>query len=365
MLEWPEVDPHGDPIPDSQGLIKPQHAQSLLTCPLHTRVVVTRVLDQDKVFLRFIEHHHLKPGETIEVEDRNAASDSVRVRGKDDRPITIGMRAASKLMVQVGRALILVLLLAAPLMAQEPPATGRSRPWSILDNSFLVEEAFNQDAKTVQNIATMQRSGAGEWAAGFTQEWPLGGHRHQVSYTLPFAASAGRSGIGDVAIHYRLQVSDETARHPAFSPRVSLIVPSGSVAKGFGNGHPGWQVNLPVSRQMGDIYLHGNVGFTHFPAATAGTGTANLFSPNAAASAIWRARQMFNVMLETVVSWQDGPNATGGHHTATTLSPGFRTGWNRGDSQIIVGVASPVTIVSDQKTIGVLGYFSYELPFAF
>ena len=52
------------------------------------------------MFLRFIENHHLKPGESIEVEDRDAASDSVRVRGRDDQRVTIGTRAASKLLVQ-------------------------------------------------------------------------------------------------------------------------------------------------------------------------------------------------------------------------------------------------------------------------
>ena len=104
MLGRPEVDPHGDPIPDAEGIVKPQEAQNLLTCPLHTRVTVTRVIDQDKVFLRFIENHNLKPGESIEVEDRDAASDSVRVRGKDDQRVTIGTRAASKLLVQVARA---------------------------------------------------------------------------------------------------------------------------------------------------------------------------------------------------------------------------------------------------------------------
>ena len=101
MLGRPEVDPHGDPIPDADGIVKPQDVQNLLTCPLHTRVTVTRVIDQDKVFLRFIENHNLKPGESIEVEDRDAASDSVRVRGKDDQRVTIGTRAASKLLVQV------------------------------------------------------------------------------------------------------------------------------------------------------------------------------------------------------------------------------------------------------------------------
>jgi DtxR family Mn-dependent transcriptional regulator len=103
MLGRPEVDPHGDPIPDSDGTVKKQEAQSLLTCPLRTPVVVTRVIDQDKAFLRFIESHSLKPGESIEVEDRDAASDSVRVRGRNDQRITIGTRAASKLLVQVTR----------------------------------------------------------------------------------------------------------------------------------------------------------------------------------------------------------------------------------------------------------------------
>jgi DtxR family Mn-dependent transcriptional regulator len=101
MLGRPAADPHGDPIPDADGVLKPQATESLLTCPLHTPVAVTRIIDQDKGFLRFVEGHDLKPGQWIEVEDRDIAADSVRVRGKDDRRIVIGMRAASKLLVEV------------------------------------------------------------------------------------------------------------------------------------------------------------------------------------------------------------------------------------------------------------------------
>ena len=101
MLGRPEADPHGDPIPDPQGVVKAQEAQNLLTCPLRTPVVVTRVIDQDKAFLRFIESHHLKPGESIAVEDRDAASDSVRLVGRHDQQITIGTKAATKILVQV------------------------------------------------------------------------------------------------------------------------------------------------------------------------------------------------------------------------------------------------------------------------
>jgi DtxR family Mn-dependent transcriptional regulator len=101
MLGRPEVDPHGDPIPDAEGVVKAQDAQTLLTCPLRTQVKVTRVLDQDKAFLRFIERHDLKPGQSIEVETRDAAADSVCLRGRNDERLTIGTGAASKLLVQV------------------------------------------------------------------------------------------------------------------------------------------------------------------------------------------------------------------------------------------------------------------------
>src|ERR671919_1690344 len=41
MLGRPEVDPHGDPIPDPKGVVKPRPAETLLTCPLHTPVTIT------------------------------------------------------------------------------------------------------------------------------------------------------------------------------------------------------------------------------------------------------------------------------------------------------------------------------------
>jgi DtxR family Mn-dependent transcriptional regulator len=101
MLGRPAADPHGDPIPTAEGASRPQKVQSLMTCPLDTPVTVTRIVDQDKVFLRFAESHGLKPGQSILVEARDAASDSVRLRGRHDERLTIGARAASKLLVEI------------------------------------------------------------------------------------------------------------------------------------------------------------------------------------------------------------------------------------------------------------------------
>jgi DtxR family Mn-dependent transcriptional regulator len=100
MLGRPTHDPHGDPIPDPDGAISHRHLDNLLTCPLGTPMRVTRIADQDPAFLRFIESNDLKPGQPVEVESRDAAADSVMVRGKDGRQLTIGARAASKLLVE-------------------------------------------------------------------------------------------------------------------------------------------------------------------------------------------------------------------------------------------------------------------------
>jgi DtxR family Mn-dependent transcriptional regulator len=104
MLGHPTHDPHGDPIPNPDGAITPRELDSLLTCPIGEKLRVTRIADQDPAFLRFIENNHLKPGQPVEVERRDAAADSVRLRGKDDRAITIGARAASKLLVERDRS---------------------------------------------------------------------------------------------------------------------------------------------------------------------------------------------------------------------------------------------------------------------
>jgi DtxR family Mn-dependent transcriptional regulator len=101
MLGRPTHDPHGDPIPNPDGAIARRDLDTLLTCPVGTALRVTRIADQDPAFLRFIEHNGLKPGQTVEVETRDGAADSVRLRGKDRKTITIGARAASKLLVEI------------------------------------------------------------------------------------------------------------------------------------------------------------------------------------------------------------------------------------------------------------------------
>jgi DtxR family transcriptional regulator, Mn-dependent transcriptional regulator len=101
MLGRPTHDPHGDPIPTAEGMIRADRLESLLTCPAGVPVKVTRITDQDPAFLRFVERNALKPGQSICVEARDTAADAVTLTGKDRTAMTIGLRAASKLLVEV------------------------------------------------------------------------------------------------------------------------------------------------------------------------------------------------------------------------------------------------------------------------
>jgi hypothetical protein len=273
----------------------------------------------------------------------------------------IALRVAASRFVPIASC-VMALAVAVPVFAQVPQnATDSRRPFEITDNSFFVEEAFNQEPGIFQNIFGVQLHGRGDWDAAFTQEWPLFSQRHQISYTIPYASAETR-GIGDVLVNYRLQVTNEGQARPAFSPRLSLIAPTGDSSRNPGSGRPGWEVNLPVSKQFGDLYLHGNAGFTRVPFAS--DNDEHSLKRRVAASAIWRARPMLNLMLESVVEWDKSVESGATTRSRNvTVAPGLRTGRSAGDAQIIFGVAMPVAFSDGETEVGAFGYFSYELPF--
>jgi DtxR family Mn-dependent transcriptional regulator len=99
MLGHPAVDPHGDPIPTSDGeLPRPRHL-SLIQAPIGEPLMIERIVDQDPAFLRFVESCHLKPGSSVSIEARETTADFVRLRVSSGLLSTLGLRAASKILV--------------------------------------------------------------------------------------------------------------------------------------------------------------------------------------------------------------------------------------------------------------------------
>lgn len=257
-------------------------------------------------------------------------------------------------------ALVLSLAAAGAAGAEQgAPVAPAAEPFQILDNSFLVEEAFNQEAGVFQNIFGAIRSN-GIWAASFVQEWPVASQRHQLSYTLSWAAGGGDAAFGDTLINYRYQALTEGPGRPAFSPRVSAILPSGE-----GND-AGLQFNLPFSKQTGDVYWHWNAGLTWLPSSGSGDDSTSLESPFLAGSTIYRVAPMFHAMLEVVANFDEVPllDARTARYRSLTASPGARGGWNIGDHQLILGFAVPTTWTEDEdRETAAFFYVSYELPF--
>jgi DtxR family Mn-dependent transcriptional regulator len=379
MLGRPEADPHGDPIPTPEGDIPERELHSLLTCPVGAPLRVMRVTDQDAGFLRFLEQHHLKPGEPVTVDERDEAADSVRLRPSAREALTIGARAASKVLVELIVAVVMLVIAAHGAIAQTtttpPPRGTPSEPFAITDNSFFIEEAFNQEPGVFQNIVGLLHDDGSRWAMGFTQEWPAPSMRHQLSYTLTLASvTGGGRGPGDALINYRYQLLEEGPGRPAMSPRVSVILPTGNEAQGLSTGGWGWQFNVPMSKQVGDFYVHANAGLTWFPSletvhavgSNSGSGAGvSIESPFAGGSAIYRLRPMFHLMLESLVTWQDDALRVSGtaRQRIAVVSPGVRGGWNVGDAQVVLGAAIPISRVEGDTSVGVFGYFSYELHF--
>src|SRR5262245_18524510 len=71
---------------------------------------------------------------------------------------------------------------------------------SIQDNSFVIEEAYNQERGVVQHINAFQRLRSGELAYSFTQEWPIPDLKHQLSYSVPVERQEGATGVGDISL---------------------------------------------------------------------------------------------------------------------------------------------------------------------
>ncbi|KAB2950329.1 MAG: transporter [Thermoanaerobaculia bacterium] len=258
-------------------------------------------------------------------------------------------------------------LVAALAWASAAPAQSQDEP--IRDNSFLVEEAYNQEHGVVQHVSTLlDFQDEPQWTASFTQEWPLFGPRHQLSYTLAWAGLGEARGRGDAALHYRWQLLGVEGGRVAFAPRLSLLVPSGDAGDGLGAGSPGVQVNLPVSVELGARWVgHWNVGGTWTPGAEARDGAeADAGALQLGQGLVYLLRPRLNLLLEAVYARGRSVREGGGTERVEELhlSPGLRWALNRpGGLQVVPGIAVPVGVGPSNGEWSLFVYLSFEHPF--
>ncbi len=100
LLNYPAVDPHGDPIPDAGGAMRAEPRRRLIDCKAGSTVRIARVLDQGNAFLQFIDSHGLRPGTSVTIKANEPAADSITVKPAAAKSVTMGHAAAAKIMVE-------------------------------------------------------------------------------------------------------------------------------------------------------------------------------------------------------------------------------------------------------------------------
>jgi hypothetical protein len=223
----------------------------------------------------------------------------------------------------------------------------------------------------VQYIATVQHFASPDhfWGLSFTQEVPLAGMRHQLSWTIPFVSAHERDrlGLSDISIHYRLQALDGSSGL-AISPRVSIFVPTGA-PQSRGEGVVSWQANLPVSVELSRAFVvHFNAGATLTPNQEIDSRvwgypvSEDLMSYNVGGSLVWLTLPNLNVLCEILHTATDefGDGGRVDQIDETILNPGVRIAINASFGQFVPGITMPVRFVNDQTDVGVFGYLSFE-----
>jgi DtxR family Mn-dependent transcriptional regulator len=97
-LEYPQFDPHGDPIPRADGSLETPASRTLAQCPPGFHFRLARVVDQSPDFLRFLTDSGLPLGTQGEIIS-NRADAGVMTVSVNGQTTELGREAAENILV--------------------------------------------------------------------------------------------------------------------------------------------------------------------------------------------------------------------------------------------------------------------------
>lgn len=101
LLGRPELDPHGDPIPDATGAIAARDLHPLSACSEGQCVRIGRIEDQEHGFLKYLEKNALTPGQNLLVTSHDAQAGVITLEFSDGVTRQLGFEAARKISVEL------------------------------------------------------------------------------------------------------------------------------------------------------------------------------------------------------------------------------------------------------------------------
>ena len=99
ILNFPKVDPHGEPIPDKDGIIITQNLKKLSECKINETVILTSVTISTDDFLNYLNQRNLALGEEILIKNIEKFDGSMQIEFSD-RTEVLSKMVCEKLLVK-------------------------------------------------------------------------------------------------------------------------------------------------------------------------------------------------------------------------------------------------------------------------
>lgn len=100
FLGYPKFDPHGDPIPDKNGVISEEDSILLALAPMNKTLVVKSVIDE-MALLKYLTEINIGIGSIITVNRKVSFDESLNISTSDNKNLTISQKAADRIFVQI------------------------------------------------------------------------------------------------------------------------------------------------------------------------------------------------------------------------------------------------------------------------
>lgn len=101
FLNYPKVDPHGDPIPDSNGKLQVQKSTLLSSHKKNTSCMMTGVVDHSSAFLKYLEKAGLTLGSEVKIKQVNEFDRSLTITVNKGKEIFISNEVAKNILVTI------------------------------------------------------------------------------------------------------------------------------------------------------------------------------------------------------------------------------------------------------------------------
>lgn len=99
FLDFPQSDPHGDPIPDINGKMPALQQSAVSDMPVNSTGMVNGISDQSAEMLELLKHKNIQLGTRLEIKKKFEVDGSVEIKIRSQQPVNISEHVAKNLLV--------------------------------------------------------------------------------------------------------------------------------------------------------------------------------------------------------------------------------------------------------------------------